>query len=84
MNSTALSTGTVGPEPDVFLTENEFCEQFKVRPRTAQRWRLSGDGPPFVRIGPRRVGYRVRDCQAWAAERTFAHRADELSQQTAT
>ncbi len=94
MGENALSTGTVlpfgnptgtanVPGPNDILTENEFCGRTKTRPRTAQRWRVTGQGPPFVRIGPRRVGYRVRDVENWLAQQTFLHRAEELSRSTA-
>lgn len=62
-----------------YLTESEFCERYHVAPRTAQRWRVSGEGPSFVRMGLRRIAYRLEDCERWAAERTFAHRAAELA-----
>lgn len=65
----------------VYLTEREFSERYRIPPRTAQRWRATGDGPPFVRLGPRRVLYRLADVEAWAAARTFAHRAAELAVQ---
>jgi hypothetical protein len=81
MNTTEESIGAVAPI--LYLDEATFCARYNIRPRTAQRWRLTGDGPAFVRLGPRRIGYRSTDCERWAAERTFAHRADELSQQAA-
>lgn len=65
--------------PYIYLTEDEFCGRYHIGPRTAQRWRVTGDGPKWVRIGLRRVGYRLSDCEAWAASRTFSHRADEMS-----
>lgn len=61
-----------------YLTECQFCDRFSINPRTAQRWRVSGDGPPWVRLGARRVVYRLSDCEAWAACRTYAHRAAEM------
>lgn len=64
---------------DDFLTTNQFCLLHHVSPRTAERWRVTGDGPPFVRIGPRRVLYRTADAREWAARRTFQHRAGELA-----
>ncbi len=64
--------------PD-YLTPAEFCERYHVAQRTADRWRVTGDGPQWVRFGPRKILYRVADCEAWATMRTFAHRADELS-----
>jgi predicted DNA-binding transcriptional regulator AlpA len=65
---------------EVYLSEEEFCERYKMKPRTAQRWRSTGDGPAFVRVGPRRVAYRLSDCEAWAASRTYRSRAAELSE----
>jgi predicted DNA-binding transcriptional regulator AlpA len=62
-----------------YLTEGEFCQHYHVKPRTAQRWRVTGDGPKWCRLGPRKVAYRLSDCEEWAAGRTFAHRAAELS-----
>ena len=66
--------------PDnVYLSEREFTERYRITKRTAQRWRTTGDGPAFIRLGPRRVAYRLSDCEAWAAARTYAHRADEVA-----
>jgi hypothetical protein len=62
-----------------YITEDEFCGRYFISPRTAQRWRVTGDGPPWVRLGQRKIAYRLSDCEAWAAARTFRHRADELS-----
>ena len=66
-----------------YLDESEFSERYHVSRRTAQRWRSTGDGPPFVRIGPRRVLYRLEDCEAWAAAQTHAHRAAEMATRAA-
>ena len=68
---------------EVYLTENEFSERFNIPRRTAERWCRSGDGPPYVRLGPRRIAYRLSDCEAWAAARTYPHRAAELARQGA-
>jgi predicted DNA-binding transcriptional regulator AlpA len=69
----------VGP---IYLTEREFSERFNIPARTVQRWRTTGDGPPFVRLGPRRILYRVSDAEHWAESRTFASRAAELAKAT--
>jgi hypothetical protein len=43
-----------------------------------------GDGgPKDVRLGFRRIGYRLADCEAWAAASTFKHRAAELAHHVA-
>ena len=65
--------------PEIYLTEEEFAVRYRLGRRTVQRWRQSGLGPVWVRLGPRRVVYRLVDCEAWAASRTFAHRAAELA-----
>ena len=69
---------------ETYLSEADFCSRFHVKPRTAQRWRQTGiGGPAYVRVGLRRVAYRMSDCERWAASHTFRHRADELSRQAA-
>jgi predicted DNA-binding transcriptional regulator AlpA len=68
---------------DTYLSEQEFAARYHLGRRTVQRWRRTGDGPPWVRLGQRRVLYRLSDCEEWAAIRTYAHRADELARHTA-
>ncbi len=68
----------------MYLTEREFSERYHVSRRTAQRWRGTRDGPRWVRLGPRRVGYRLADVEAWALARTFEHRAAEAAQRAET
>jgi hypothetical protein len=67
--------------PELYLTEEEFAARYHFGRRTVQRWRSSGDGPPYCRLGARRIFYRVADIERWAAGRTFRHRADELARQ---
>ena len=62
-----------------YLDGDGLYERYLIPPRTAQRWRASGGGPPFVRLGKRRVVYRVTDIERWLAVRTFSSLADELS-----
>ena len=47
--------------------------------RTLQRWRVTGDGPPFVRAGMRRIVYRREAVEAWAVSREYRHRAAEIT-----
>ncbi|MGI4943471.1 MAG: helix-turn-helix transcriptional regulator [Janthinobacterium lividum] len=69
---------------DVYLTEKEFCARYHICARTAQTWRYSGEGgPKWCRLGARRVAYRLSDCEAWAAGRTYTSRAAELAQRAA-
>jgi hypothetical protein len=66
-------------QPGEYVGEDGLADRYLIPARTAQRWRASGEGPPFVRLGRRRVLYRVADVEAWLAARTFKSRADELS-----
>jgi predicted DNA-binding transcriptional regulator AlpA len=67
---------------EIYLSEAEFAARYlKGARRTAQRWRVTGEGPKFVRLGPRRIAYREADCEEWAKARTYRSRADELAQQ---
>ena len=72
-----------GSRSGEYVDEDGLAERYLIPPRTAQRWRTSGDGPPFIRLGKRRVVYRVADIEQWLAQRTFASRADELTRYTA-
>jgi excisionase family DNA binding protein len=65
------------PGTDVFLTDPQLAALLHVDDRTTLRWRNNGSGPPFVRVGPRRILYRRSDVDAWLAARTFPHRAAE-------
>lgn len=66
-----------------FLDEAAAARLLNVHRRTLQRWRASGDGPPFVRIGPRRVGYRLDAIAKWAEGRTFVSMAAEMARRAA-
>lgn len=65
---------------DEYISQSDFCKRYLIAKRTAERWRVTGDGPRWVRLGQRRVGYRLSDCERWALERTYRHRAEELQQ----
>jgi hypothetical protein len=66
-----------------YIDEDTLADRYLIPARTAQRWRGSGEGPPFVRLGRRRVLYRIADVEAWLAARTYKSRADELSRSAA-
>ena len=66
-----------------YLDEAAASRLLNVSQRTLQRWRTTGDGPPYIRAGQRRVLYDAIAMDGWAEARTFHHRAAELSQQAA-
>ena len=43
---------------------------------TLEKMRLTGDGPPFVRLGARAVGYAVDDLCAWLQSRRSSSTSD--------
>ena len=51
-----------------FLTERETAELLRVSARTLQRWRLTGDGPPFYAFGGRRL-YAGEEVMSWSKTR---------------
>ena len=64
-----------------YISRKELCSRYGVSERTEERGRQRGgeDWPPYVRIGARRIVYRLSDCEAWAAKRTFSSRAAEYA-----
>jgi hypothetical protein len=54
---------------DLIATEPEAARMLRLSPRTMQRLRAEGAGPPVVRLTERRVGYRIVDLEAWTIAR---------------
>ncbi len=46
------------------LTVNNAADHLHVHVRTLERWRQTGEGPRYVRMG-HRVGYRQSDLEIW-------------------
>jgi hypothetical protein len=59
------------PAAAEYLDEAALYDRYLIPPRTAQRWRVNGEGPPYVRLGPRRIAYRVADVERWLTVRTY-------------
>ena len=63
----------------VLHSEPEAARILKLAPRSLQRYRQSGIGPKFVRLGKRRIGYTDAAIAAWLEQRTFASIAAEYA-----
>ena len=57
------------------LNQIELAARWTVSPRTLERWRFSGEGPQFVKIGGR-VVCRLEDVEEYEREQTRASTAD--------
>ena len=53
---------------DELLVADRLCQSV----RTIQKWRVTGNGPEFYKLG-RSVRYRLCDVLAWAEARRKAH-----------
>jgi hypothetical protein len=48
-----------------FLTQLDLARRWRMSPRTLERWRWLGKGPPYIRIA--HVLYRLDDVKAFEA-----------------
>src|SRR5271166_1357642 len=55
-------------EQKAFLNEREVADLLTVDPRTIQRWRVSGEGPPYVRAGPEAYHIRPKSSRGVGAD----------------
>jgi len=53
---------------DEFLTTEETAKLLKVTTMTLAQWRYRGDGPPFMRLGPRLIRYSRKTVAAFMRE----------------
>ena len=62
--------------PALVLTEDEAARMLRLSARTMQRLRLDGEGPRFVKLTGRRIGYAIGDLQAWIRARSVTSTSD--------
>lgn len=71
--------GSSLPPPDLRIVgEREAGLRLNLGYRTLQEMRLRGTGPKFIRLGARRIGYDVRDLDAWVNARRVASTSAEV------
>jgi hypothetical protein len=54
--------------PDSHLNQIELARRWRLSHRTLERWRWTGEGPPYLKIGGR-VVYRLADIEAFETAR---------------
>ena len=63
--------------PDTLLTTQQLAEIFQTSPRTIEGWRVTGGGPPFLRVGGRSVRYRWGAALEWLKPRLAQSTSEE-------
>jgi excisionase family DNA binding protein len=61
--------------PHRLMSVQEAANFLGLSVSTLNKMRLSGNGPPYMKLG-RRVLYDPRDLEAWSAERRRSHTSD--------
>lgn len=60
------------------LTESEAAPRIGVAVKTLQNWRVSGNGPKFIKAG-RRVVYDPADIEAWKSDRRVGSTSEPVA-----
>jgi len=60
---------SLGNLPPEVVRPIEAASLLSVSLSLLKKWRMRGDGPRFVRLGGRAIGYRRTDLSEWIAER---------------
>jgi helix-turn-helix protein len=63
-----------------FYSNDEAASFLRLSPRTLEKYRVIGGGPPFRKFG-RRVFYSLADLEAWAARRICDSTSDPVWRQ---
>jgi hypothetical protein len=53
---------------ETFLNQARLARRWQMSPRTLERWRWTGEGPAYFKIGGR-VVYRLDDIEAFESSR---------------
>ena len=51
------------------LRPKAAAEYLQVSAETMRRWRGTNEGPKFIRLGERAIGYLIEDLNAWLVSR---------------
>jgi predicted DNA-binding transcriptional regulator AlpA len=64
---------------DAALSRHDAARLIGCSTRSLDRLVAQGEGPPYCRIGSRRMVFRLADLNDWMAARRYQHRAGELA-----
>ncbi|MBL6080217.1 helix-turn-helix domain-containing protein [Belnapia sp. T18] len=68
---------------NAYHSAKEVAERFGISECTLGRWREEGEGPPYLRLGRRRVAYAAAGLAAWVAGNTHPNRIAEMAENAA-
>lgn len=60
------------------LNQVELAARWKISPRTLERWRWTGEGPAFIKIGGR-VVYRLEEVEGFENKRQCTSTANTFA-----
>lgn len=58
-------------ESSPFLSTKAAAERLGYSESTLEKYRHTGDGPPYLKIGKGRIAYDVTELDRWARSRSF-------------
>ena len=64
LEDAGAARATSGVDPVRHISQQDLACRWSISPRTLERWRWTGQGPRFLKIGGR-VVYRIQDIQAY-------------------
>jgi len=64
---------------DTLLTVEQAAARLQISKHTLNRWRVTGEGPPFVKYGPRLVRYEESVLETWERARTRRSTSEPLA-----
>ena len=67
--------GEMSDPPSPYLSNDEAAAYLRLSPRTLEKYRVVGGGPPFRKLG-RRVFYTAEDLRGWAERRVCDSTSD--------
>ncbi|KAA2213203.1 helix-turn-helix transcriptional regulator [Teichococcus oryzae] len=71
----AIRAAAPTPHHPPLLTPEDVAARLGVSRKALERWRCTGDGPRFVRLGHKTVRYRHQDIETFISARIVASTA---------
>ena len=61
-----------------FLRTRDAAPRVGLTPATLEKLRVIGGGPPFYRVGPKRIFYDPADLDCWVRSKKFASTSERI------